>query len=196
MSRIEKLKEKVDLLYQGKNPNRADWADWLHENHVFVVADKAKELAVRFNVNIELAEAAGMLHDIADVKMSRFDSAHEKQSEQIAQKLLEDSGFSKEEISIIVEDAIRYHSCHDGKIPNSLEGKVVATADAVAHLSSDFYLYSIEQIKKSMSEEDIKKWGLPKIERDFHDKIFFDEIREEVREDYEKAKTLFSSLVK
>jgi len=145
MTRIEKLKEKIDSLYQSKNPNRADWADWLYEKHVFVVADKAKELAVRFDVNMELAEAAGMLHDIADVKMSRFDPAHEEESEQIAQELLEESDFHKEEVSIIVEDAIRYHSCNDGKVPNSLEGKIVATADAVAHLSSDFYLHGIEQ---------------------------------------------------
>ena len=196
MTRIEKLKEKIDTLYRGKNPARNDWADWFHENHIFLVADKAKSLAIQFGANTELAEASGMLHDIADAKMSRFDPTHEEESEKMARSLLEQSGFNKEEVYIVVEDAIRYHECPAGKIPVSLEGKVMTTADAVVHLSSNFYMHGIKEMKKTKSPEEIKKWGLPKIEEDFHIKILFNETRESVRKDYERAKTLFDFLEK
>ena len=39
MNRIEILKQKVVDLYEAKNPERADWADWFYENHVFLVAE-------------------------------------------------------------------------------------------------------------------------------------------------------------
>lgn len=65
----------------------------------------------------------------------------------------------------------------------------MATADAVVHLTSDFYTYALSALPdEGKTLEQIREWALPKIERDFHTKIFFDEIREEVYQDYEKAK--------
>lgn len=194
MQRIEKLKEKIDTLYQTENSNRDEWANWLYKNHVFVVADNAKKFAERFGADVDLSVAAGMLHDVADAIMKRVDEGHKEKSFEIAREFLQESGFSENEIKIIVDDAILFHGCHgchgDG-VPTSLEGKVMATADAVAHISSDFYKYAI-QYKRD--RKDLKEWGLKKIERDFYSKIFFDDVREEVREDYEKAKDLFKVL--
>lgn len=67
MSRIEQLKSKVDELYRAQSAGRANWADWLYANHVFVVADYAGQLAGRFHVRKDVAVAAAVLHDIADV---------------------------------------------------------------------------------------------------------------------------------
>ena len=41
MARLDDLTTLVRESYDAKNPTRADWSDWLAENHVFVVADKA-----------------------------------------------------------------------------------------------------------------------------------------------------------
>jgi putative nucleotidyltransferase with HDIG domain len=192
MSRIETLKEKVSALYQSKNPSRADWADWMFENHVFVVANKAGELAKRYGANADLAEAAGMLHDIADAVMLREDKRHEEESHRIARKLLEESGFFEEEIKIIVDDAIMHHACHGDDQPQTLEGKVMATADALAHLETDFYNHALQILQKDLPNEEIKQWALPKIERDYRKKIFFGEVRKETTPAYEKSKALFS----
>src|SRR3989344_9451088 len=100
MTRLEELKRRVDELYLAKNENRADWADWMYEHHVFVVADYAAELADRFGANKELAVAAGMLHDIADAVMSRENPEHEEKSMEIAAGFLRDTGFSDAEIQI------------------------------------------------------------------------------------------------
>lgn len=187
MSRIETLKQKVDALYQTKNPDRAEWADWLYESHVFLVADKAKEVAVRVGANAELAEAAGMLHDIADAVMKREDVRHEEESLRIAKEYLNACEFSDAEI-VIVEDAILFHGCHDGKVPQILEGKAMATGDALVHLQSDFYEFAIKASIDTDPIEEIKEWGLKKIERDFNNKILFEDVREEARADYERLK--------
>lgn len=193
MSRIQDLKVKIDALYTSRNPNRADWADWMYTNHVFVVADKAGELAERFNANSELAQASGMLHDIADSVMSRFNPEHEEKSLEMARQLLQETDYTEEEIALVVDDAIRFHSCHNGEAPSTLEGKVMATADAVVHLTTDFYDHAlIEQTKEGRTKEEIKKWLFPKIERDYHHKIFFEEVKGEVAADYEHCKELLA----
>ena len=190
MDRLQTLKTKVIDLYEKKNPERADWADWLYENHVFDVASTAQELARRYGAKEELAAAGGMLHDIADAVMSRFDAAHEVKSTEIATELLRASGFSEEEIDIIVNDAMKHHSCRDGQQPQTLEGQVVATADAVAHLTTNYYPETMKMFAAEKGEDAAKKWAAPKIERDFHEKIFFDEVKVGVNYAYEKVKKL------
>lgn len=192
MKRITLLEEKIRNLYEVKNPNRADWTDWLFENHVFVVSEYAEKFAKRFGAKEDLAMAASMLHDIADAEMSRFNPEHDKQSIEIALQLLKELGFTDQEIETII-DAIRYHGCRDGNSPSSLEGKVMATADAVAHLSTDFYDYAHEVMSKAgKSFEEITSWALPKIERDYRSKIFFEDVRAGVSGNYQRVKALFS----
>lgn len=193
MTRLEQLKKKVDELYLARSEGRADWADWVYKHHVFVVAGYAGELADRFGADKELAMAAGMLHDIADAVMKRENPEHEEKSMEIAAGLLRDAGFSDEEIKIVVDDAIRLHGCHNGTAPHTLEGKVLSTADALAHLKRDFYDHAVGTFReKKESTEDIKQWIFSKLERDFNAKILFDEVKEETRPDYERLKTFFS----
>ena len=192
MTRIQKLEQAVSDLYAAHNPERADWADWLGEHHVFLVADYATELARKYGANEELSRAAALLHDIADTRMSRFASEHEDTSLAMALELMQQAGFSKAEIQLTVDDAIRLHSCHDGHVPKSIEGKVLATADSKAHLLSDFYLFATWSFgREGKTLEEVKQYTLKKIERDFHDKIQFDEVRQECQAAYDNLKALY-----
>ena len=192
MTRLSKLEDRVRELYRAKNADRADWADWLFEHHVFVVADYAEELAKRYGANEEFARAAAVLHDIADVRMQRNNSDHEAESLRLARELMEEAGYNKEEIGLVVDDAIRYHSCHDGEQPDSIEGKILATADSLAHLKTDFYLYATWIFGRNRTLNEIKSWVLKKLDRDLSDKIFFDDVRADVLPDYNLVKELFS----
>lgn len=192
MTRLEKLKSKVNVLYQAKKEDRADWAVWLYESHVFIVAEEAGRLAERYGANKELCMAAALLHDLADAIMSREDPKHEAMSAEMAYEFLHETGYSKEEIAIIVDDALKYHGCRDKNFPLTLEGKVVATADAVAHLTTNFYEHCVDVLKKELSKAEIKKWALAKLERDFNNKIQFDEVREAMKPNYEKLKAFLA----
>lgn len=194
MGDIKELEKKIRQLYEKMDPNREDWADWLARNHVFVVADYATELAKRFDADPNLSRAAAMLHDIADVKMSRFDPTHEQACLDIARKLMKESGYSEGEITLVVDDAVQWHSSHTDRWPESLEGKILSTADAMAHLKTDFYIHASwgqgKEGRKSYDEN--KAWTLKRVETDLNIKIFFDDIREEARPDYELLKDLYS----
>lgn len=192
MNRLLKLENKVRALYHNKNSSRAEWADWLEKNHVFVVANTATELAKKYGANEELARAAALLHDIADTRMKRKNEKHEATSLQMARELMTECEFSEKDIKLVVDDAIRYHSCYGTEHPESLEGKILSTADSLAHLKTDFYVFAAWALGRNMTLEELKKWVLDKIDRDLKNKIFFEEIRNEVVPDYNRIKELFS----
>lgn len=192
-SKLEKLELSVRRLYEAKNPNRADWSDWLYAGHVFIVADYAEELAKRYDVPVYMCRAAAALHDIADATMSRFAAEHEQTSLDIARQLLNEAEYSDAEIQVIVDDAIKLHSCRDGRRPKTDVGKVLSAADARAHLETNFYVYATEKMMNDMPEDKRLEWAAKKIFRDFNDKIAFDEIREEVRPSYEKLVSRFGA---
>lgn len=195
-SSIQQLRKDVHDLYSAKHPNRADWANWLYEKHVLLVAEESRNIANKYGGNPDLAEAAGLLHDIADAVMKRDDPRHEEESLNIARTLLKNAGYSEDEISIIVDDAIVKHGCHGDIRPETLEGKAMASGDAVVHLMSDFYTIAEGEIIKEDSPQKAASWALPKLDRDFNNKIAYDDLREEVRPTYLKLKEHFEHLLR
>ncbi|MFM2415069.1 MAG: tRNA ((1)-)-methyltransferase, tRNA (guanine37-N1)-methyltransferase [Candidatus Parcubacteria bacterium] len=186
-SRIAILSAKVRSLYELKSPSRADWADWLFSDHVFVVAQYAHRLARKYKADADLCRAGGMLHDIADAVMSRFNPEHKEASARIATEFLRESGFSAKEIKIVVDDAMARHSCRDGALPQTLEGKIVATADAMAHLETDYYPRAYELLlKEGKTEKEAEKWILTKKRRDLEDKLLFDDEHKDMVRAYGK----------
>lgn len=192
MARLDDLLQKVEALYGERQESRDEWADWLYPNHVVVVTNNAKLVAEREGANVELSQVAAALHDVADYKMPRSNPEHETESLKVARELMKGCGYSDKEISLVVDDAIRYHSCHGDERPTSKEGLVLATADSLAHLQTDFYVYATWAMGKTKRLADVKDWVLKKIERDLNNKISFDDIREEAQTDYNVVKELFS----
>lgn len=192
MDKLHKLEQRVKDLYRENNATRDKWVDWFANHHVFVVADYAAGLAKKYGANEELARVAAVLHDIADIKMKRSDPEHEDVSLRLARELMEEAGYSKQDIQLVVDDAIRYHSCYGDERPASVEGRILSTADALAHLQTDFYVFATWAFGRDSSLQDTKDWTLKKIDRDFHNKIQFDEERKQATPDYDRIKALFS----
>lgn len=197
MARLDDLWRKVESLYNEKLSTRDDWTEWLYPNHVVVVAHNAKRIAEQKGADSELSQVAALLHDIADIKMGRVSAGHAEESLKIARELMKQHAYTADEISLVVDDAIRYHSCHGEERPKSIEGLVLATADSLAHLQTSFYIHATWDFGKSgRSLENLTSWALKKIESDLNRKISFDDIREEARADYEMLKDLFGRQVK
>lgn len=193
MARFDELYEKVASLYNQKLETRDGWSDWLYPNHVVVVTENAQQIAMQKGANVEFAQVAALLHDCADFKMKRVDPKHEAESLNIARDLMTEFGYSKEEIALVVDDAIRYHSCHGDQRPKSIEGLVLATADSLAHLQTHFYVFATWSFGESgRSLKTLNDWVLTKIDRDLNNKISFDDIREAARPDYDMLKKLYS----
>ncbi len=180
-----KLESLVEEAYLSKDPSRDEWADWIYPNHVLVVADYAEKLAERYGASIDESRSVALLHDIADSVTGRTDHKHETRSLEIAADYLRQSGFDKERIKVLVNDALRFHSCHDGNGPKSQVGKVLSTADALAHINTDFYEFVREDTSDRPNDWFIN-WITEKLPRDYEKKIAFEDIREETRSRYEE----------
>ncbi len=97
--------------------------------HIMRVYKNAQTIGKKENANMKLVLAAVLLHDITLFpKSDKKSKTSSIKSSIVAQKILQNHGYDKEEIKII-SDAIRDHSFSRGMVPNTIEGKVLQDAD-------------------------------------------------------------------
>ena len=123
-------------------------------------------------------------HDIG--RLRGHDDGHDIYGAEEAQKALSQEGFPAGKIKKVYE-VCRSHRCKDVQ-PDSLEARILATADAMSHFTHSFYFRLFQFYKNEKSFDEIREIVRKKLERDFNDKIAFDEGRDEVREKYEAMK--------
>jgi len=152
--------------------------------HVKPVINYSKELARKYNANIEVVWLSAIFHDIA-----RLDGLepHEEIGSEKAYDMLLEQGFDKEKAEK-VKKTILTHRCNKHK-PQTLEQKILATADAVSHFKTPFYLWFSSLSTQTFKEQ--LESGLKKIERDYNEKIFFDGERKETIKEYDILKKWF-----
>jgi HD superfamily phosphodiesterase len=189
MPDLNKVSQLVTATYEASSD---DFAQWMLKNHVPIVAAKTEELARRFGADANIAVAGAWLHDFGDAFVHRHSDEHDEVSEREATKVLQQADYSEDEIKQVLEQVVAPHSCKDGFFPTTLEGRVMATADALAHLSTDFYIqFTWMHLPEGKNFQEYLEWVDEKLERDFNTKIFFDEVKDEVRPRYEALKEVF-----
>jgi uncharacterized protein len=121
MKEIESLQKQVQQ--RMKNDSAHDF------NHVMRVCKNAQKLCKKEKANEKLVLSAALLHDIISYPKSdkRSKSSSLKSADE-AKKILKKLDFSEKEIQI-VSGAIRDHSFSRGKIPKTIEGKILQDAD-------------------------------------------------------------------
>lgn len=191
MERSQIVFSEVSSLYSDATTSMGKW---MWQNHTQWVADKAKELAQKYGADIEKSYCAALLHDLGDSKFERGHKDFDAWSWETGKAILKKAGFRKAERDAILE-AIRTHSCHPGHLPTALEGKVLATADGMWHLQTSFFpvICYMNRPDNTHSYEEWQNWFNGKIERDFGPKIFFEDEKRELTEDYEALKRVFGS---
>lgn len=143
---------------------------------------------------LKKAYCAALLHDLDDSNYERGHEDFDTWSWEEGKAILKKAGFRHAEREEILE-ATSTHSCHPGHLPTTLEGKVLATADAMWHLQTNFFpvICHMNRPDTTDSYEEWQAWFLQKIERDFGPKMFFDDEREEVRDDYNALIRVFGN---
>jgi putative nucleotidyltransferase with HDIG domain len=191
MTKSKKVLAEVDALYQVATTSMGKW---MWRNHTQWVADKARDLAEKYGANVEKVYCAALLHDLGDSQYERGHEDFDTWSKKKGQEILLKAGFNEHEIKHIIE-AIRTHSCRPGSLPKTQEGKVLATADGMWHLQTSFFpvICYMHRPENTKTYEEWQAWFNGKIERDFRSKIFFDDERAEVKEDYEALSRVFGN---
>lgn len=141
---------------------------WFYGVHLLGVKKFAKELLKKLpEANKEIVLLGVWLHDLQRVRGIKGD--HAKMGAVEAEKVMNQFGYS-EKIIKHVKEMILAHSCNTRLLPKTLEGKILASADAMSHYVNDFYLTIATTRERDLAG--FKKWAMEKLDRDYKKKYF------------------------
>ncbi len=122
MRSLERLKIKIQKIME-KNDSAHDF------EHIMRVYKNAEKIGKKEKANMKLVLAAVLLHDIISFpKSDKKSKTSSIKSSIVAQKILQNQGYDKDEIKII-SDAIRDHSFSRDMVPSTIEGRILQDAD-------------------------------------------------------------------
>ena len=175
---IEKVKNLVLGLCRGE-------LAWKWNAHVNDVVKNSKLLAKKVNADKEIVEISAWLHDIKKIQGDRKD--HHIKGAAEAVKILKEMGYPEEKIKK-VEHCIKTHSSDENHMPESIEAKVVASADAMSHFGSFLLFAKIMFSEDNKSVEEAKEWLRRKYAKSW--KKMIPEARELAKEKYDAIKII------
>ena len=142
VNRLEKLRHEIDRLIMEHQPYNARY----FFNHLYGVSEYCALLAVRRNLNPELAATSGMLHDIYQVTAGTIEN-HAIEGALVAEKILRAmNAYSEEEIAVITT-AISKHS--KKRKFHSEYDEVLKDADVMSHCfyNTDFSIIEKDAVR-------------------------------------------------
>ena len=166
-----------------------DYFDYKY--HLLPVVEYAAKLAEICDVDKEVVELSAWLHDIGRIKFGARN--HELTGAAEAERILKQFGYS-DEIIEQVKHCILAHRGSGSIQPQTMEAKVVATADALAHF--DMFLPLLTAMGKRGKGKDDKRiyrWVYEKMERDWNKKILIPAAMEIAEEKYRAIELLLGS---
>lgn len=182
------MREEIKQIIE-KECAELDYFDYRY--HLLPVVEYAAKLAEICEVNKEVVELSAWLHDIGRIKFGARN--HELTGAAEAERLLKQFGYSAEIIEQ-VKHCILAHRGSGSIRPQTMEAKVVAAADALAHF--DMFLPLLTAIGKRGKGKDDKilyRWIYEKMERDWNKKILIPEAMEIAEEKYRAIELLLGS---
>jgi HD superfamily phosphodiesterase len=180
---VKQIKEKV----KNECYNLGHIDSWFYDKHLLAVEKYANFLLKKLpKANSEIVLLGVWLHDTQRVRGIKGN--HQKAGAIEAKKIMLEYGYSSDMIKK-VQNIILTHSC-DSSMPTTLEGKILATADAMTHYVNDFYLQIATTGQRSLT--DFKLWALEKLNRDFNKKIFFSFAKKEIKDRHAVLMKLFT----
>jgi len=177
------LKFRKEIIKEAKNSKHI--GSWFLPQHLMEVERFANLLCDKYpQADRDIVGLGVWFHDIG--RLRGYDAEHDVYGAEEVRKTLSQEDFPLEKIEKVYE-VCRSHRCKDVQ-PESLEAKILATADAMSHFIHAFYFRLFQYYQSKMTFDEIKALARKKLERDFNTKLFFEEAKDEVREKYEAIK--------
>jgi len=154
---IEDVRELILGLCEGK-----DW-DW--KTHVQSVVKYSEVLAKQLDADVEVCVLAAWLHDIIKIR-DNVRKLHHVKGAQEAAVILADLGYPKDKTEK-VRHCILTHSSDKSYPPQTLEAKIVASADAMSHFDNFLLLAQVflgihqmpvEKARKELQDKYAAMW--------------------------------------
>lgn len=162
--------------------------DWFYDTHLLAVEKFAKKLLKKLpKADKEIVMLGVWLHDIQRIRGIEGD--HAKIGAREAGKVMKKFDYNKNKTKL-VKKIILTHCCNTKLMPETIEGKILASADAMSHYTNNFYLKVA--ISGDKNFQDYKKWALEKLNRDYNEKIYFNFAKKIIKKNHNILMSLFS----
>ncbi|MBD3191608.1 MAG: HD domain-containing protein [Candidatus Heimdallarchaeota archaeon] len=147
---INKIRKIVKIACLSK---RNSFGEHVWDTHILKVVRYAKMLGEQLEADLEILEIAGLLHDYASILNKENYEDHHIIGADLAGNILSQLGYSQEKIEQ-VQHCILTHRGSQELPRKTLEAKILANADALAHFDTIPALLWVEFITK---ESDLKE---------------------------------------
>ena len=151
--------------------------------HFIPVVEHARQLAQKFDVDVELIEIAAWLHDIGSIIYWRKD--HHITWAQIAEEKLTELWYPREKIAL-VKKCIFNHRGSTGHERTSIEEKILAEADVMANFDNIAWLFRAALVNEQLWQQEALDSVRKKIENKWK-QLEFPESKKIVQPKYEAA---------
>ncbi len=152
-------------------------------------------MAKKLGADAEITELGALLHDIGWITAVKYDPDHEISGQPLAEKLLKKYGYPQDKINQ-VKHIIASHRGSSEVKPETLEAKIIANADAMAHFDVIPWLFKIALGNNGNDVQKSVRWVFDKAERDWNKKITLPEARELVMEKYKALKVVLEPILR
>jgi len=172
--------------------------EWGYKYHILPVVKNAAFLAKKLGADFEVVEVAAYLHDLGVSKKIAGEKGVEKENNhhivgaKEAQKALKELGYSSDFIEKVV-NCILSHRGRKGPRPVTIEQKIIANADAMAHFETFPYLLAFF-VKQGGPFEEVVEDIYGKMQRDWEIKLTLPEAKEMIKPKYEAIMVVLESM--
>lgn len=144
--------------------NAFGYGIWTH--HIVTVVRFGRELSGRLGADAEIVELAALLHDLAGVRDVRLEPEHHLHGAYAARELLGALCYPLGRTERVAA-CILTHRASRGLMPETLEARCVASADAMAHIAQVPSLLHLAYVKKGLGIEEGAAWAAAKLRRSY-----------------------------
>ena len=164
MSIVELIKEEV-INRDKEDQKTREYS--VYEEHIKYVVKNAKDLAIKYNADLEIVELAALLHDIAIISKVGDREEHHINGAIIAEELLTKYNYPKDKIERVKQCILK----HRGSVTiprNTIEEEIIADADAISHFDNVTLLYLTAIKRKGKNIKEASLWVEKKLAKDYN----------------------------
>jgi HD superfamily phosphodiesterase len=150
----------------NRDPKSKEFLKNFWDYHIWPVMEESSRMSIQYGGDEDIIWIGAMMHDVGLVYKRKN---HDILGAKIAHEILLKRGFDKKTAEKVRNIVLR-HRCKKEK-PETVEEKIVTTADAIAHFSPAYYLGLA--VVANEDYQDLMENNFKKLVSDFENKIFF-----------------------
>ena len=148
--------------------------------HINPVVEIACDMSKKLGADIQVVEISAYLHDITKITGER--EKHHITGAYYAERFLKKYNIEDEKVEQIKNCIKKHRGSYEGK-RNTLEEKIIATADAVAHIEHPLTLFYAWYGRRQCSIDEGADGIIKKLQKSWN-KIEFDDVKEKLNKKY------------